>query len=116
MDESVTMDLSETDIYFSLLMQRARRGSSSSYAELLKKITPLLKSYVKKMIFQSNDHDDIVQVILLSIHEASHTYRPNRSFLTWMYSIAQYKIKDYLEYITITSLLSLIILMLNFRH
>ena len=72
LDESVTMDLSETDVYFSLLMQRARRGSSSSYAELLKKITPLLKSYVKKMIFQSNDHDDIVQVILLSIHEASH--------------------------------------------
>ena len=48
------------------------------------------------MIFQSNDHDD-VQVFFCQFMKLVIMYRPNRFFLTWMYSIAQYKIKDYLR-------------------
>src|SRR6516164_6672016 len=38
--------------------------------------------------------DDVVQETLLTVHQARHTYDPNRSFTAWLRTIAQRRAID----------------------
>lgn len=79
------------------LMKRAQQGDNKAYGRLFKEITPLLRSFVRKKLQNAHDYEDIVQEILISIHKAGHTYDTDRSFSTWMFTIARYRIADHLR-------------------
>jgi hypothetical protein len=50
--------------------------------------TNVLRRVVGRKRRGSQDVDDIVQEILLSVHAARHTYDPARPFLSWLMTIA----------------------------
>jgi RNA polymerase sigma-70 factor (ECF subfamily) len=79
------------------LMHLAQQGDKRAYATLFQDITPLLKGFIARRLSAKSDVDDIVQDILLSIHRASHTYDPNRSFKIWMFTIARHRLSDHLR-------------------
>ena len=81
----------------SSLMHQAQRGDNDAYSLLLNKITPMLRSFISQKISSQYDMEDIVQEILISIHKAGHTYDANRPFEVWMYTIARYRLNDYLR-------------------
>jgi len=78
-------------------MRLAQQGDSKAYARLFKKITPILRAFVGKNLNNAHDAEDVVQEILISIHKASHTYDTNRPFKAWMFTIARYRLADYLR-------------------
>lgn len=79
------------------LMALAQKGDLNAYARVFEIITPLLRKFVGHKINKTEDSEDVVQEILISIHQASHTYDPSRSFHVWMYTIARYRLNDYLR-------------------
>ena len=79
-----------------LLMRAAQAGDSRAYSELLRALLPLVKELVRRRypFLQSQDIDDLVQDILLSVHAARATYDPTRPFLPWLRAIARYRMAD----------------------
>lgn len=77
------------------LMQAAQNGDAAAYGALLTTISPILKRFLRSRLFNDAALDDILQEILLGIHTARHTYRPEQPFEHWMFGIARHKLIDY---------------------
>ena len=78
------------------LMQRAQAGEHTAYAELLREITPLLRSEIRRRrrFLPSQDVEDLVQDVLLSLHVVRATYDPARPFLPWLMAITHNRVVD----------------------
>ncbi len=79
------------------LMKASQLGDSTSYKQLLTEITPFIKSYLYKKIFQKEAVEDVAQEVLMAIHKARHTYDPSQEFENWMYGISKFKFIDYVR-------------------
>lgn len=88
MDEDATLEN---------LMAKAQKGDKAAYRQVFQEILPRLRSFVGNKLNRAEDAEDVVQEILISIHKASHTYDPARSFNPWMYAIASYRVSDFLR-------------------
>lgn len=80
--------------YLSQLMIAAQQGDQAAYRQLLGEITPVIKAFLRRRVFNHDLIDDILQDILIGIHKARHTYRPDQPFENWMYGIARHKLID----------------------
>jgi RNA polymerase sigma-70 factor (ECF subfamily) len=71
-------------------------GNSGAYHAFLDKLSGHLRAYLRKRIFHSQDDvEDIVQEILLAVHNGRHTYRADQPLTAWVYAIARYKLTDF---------------------
>jgi len=68
-------------------MIAAQDGDSVAYQKLLEELLPLMRRSVRARLFDESGVEDVVQNVLLSIHRARHTYRPERPFGPWMRAI-----------------------------
>lgn len=78
------------------LMRAAQAGDARAYSSLLHLLTPLVRATVRQRLpfLQPPDVDDLVQDILLSVHEARATYDPSRPLLPWLAAIARHRMAD----------------------
>jgi RNA polymerase sigma-70 factor (ECF subfamily) len=78
------------------LMAAAQDGDAAAYARLLRDLVPLLRGFVRRRLKtpQTQNAEDIVQEILLSIHVARATYDRRRPFLPWAMAIAHHRLAD----------------------
>ena len=73
----------------SRLMEEAQSGRSDSYRILLNQISITLSKFLANRIGSFDDREDVLQEILLAIHNSRHTYLPSKPFYPWMYAIAK---------------------------
>jgi RNA polymerase sigma-70 factor (ECF subfamily) len=78
-------------------MAAAQRGDAGSYERLLTELLPHLRRYVRRRLFDPTAQEDVVQNILLSLHRARHTHRPERPFTPWLHVIARNAVTDHLR-------------------
>lgn len=90
-------ETSESKSSLAELMARAQAGDKTAYSMIFQQITPMLRSFISRKIRSPDDTEDIVQEILVSIHKASHTFDSGRAFEVWMYTIARYRLNDFLR-------------------
>ncbi|HUV98625.1 MAG TPA: sigma-70 family RNA polymerase sigma factor [Gallionella sp.] len=79
------------------LMKQALNGDQRAYAEILQETARFLRPFLAKRLSFTNEPDDLLQEILLSIHKARHTYDGNRPYKPWVYAIARFRLQDYLR-------------------
>jgi len=79
------------------LMAKARQGDTKAYEQVLAICSNLVRRMIIRKIADERDLEDIVQNTLLAIHNASHTYNTERSFMGWIYAIAKFKLNDFLK-------------------
>src|SRR5207245_9823481 len=79
-----------------LLMRATQAGDRESYALLLHELIPLLRRAVRRQraLLKPQDAEDLVQDILLSLHEARRSYDPARPFLPWLMAIVRNRLAD----------------------
>jgi RNA polymerase sigma factor (sigma-70 family) len=77
-----------TDAQRAAWMAAAQAGDQDAYESLLTSLLPLLRAFVAKRGVDRAGVEDVVQEILLLIHRARHTWRPERRFDPWMWAIA----------------------------
>jgi RNA polymerase sigma-70 factor (ECF subfamily) len=71
-------------------------GDQNAYRSFLQALTRHLRGYLRKRIaHRPDDVEDLVQEILLAVHNARHTYRPEEPLTAWLHAIARYKLMDF---------------------
>ena len=78
-------------------MRQSLGGNNRAYAVLLQETSRLLHAYLAKRLSTTNEVDDLLQEILISIHKARHTYDGKRPYKPWVYAIAKFRLHDYLR-------------------
>ena len=87
------MLISEEDI--AAAMRAGRGGDKSSYAEALHAITRLVRIRLRRRLrWQPNDLEDVVQEVLLSVHLKRATWDAGRPLMPWVNAIADHKVVD----------------------
>ncbi len=79
------------------LMKLALAGNQTAYATLLQETSRLLRPFLAKRLNFTNEVDDLLQEILISVHKARHTYDGNRPYKPWVYAIARFRLQDHLR-------------------
>jgi RNA polymerase sigma factor (sigma-70 family) len=79
-----------------VLMQRAQHGDSDAYAQLLKDIAAVLRRVIQRQraFLNSEDIEDLVQEVLLSVHAVRASYDPSRPFMPWLFAITKNRLAD----------------------
>jgi RNA polymerase sigma-70 factor (ECF subfamily) len=90
------MDITGPGNRFGELMQAAQAGDTGAYARLLDEITPRIRQIVRRQrrFLQSEDIEDLVQDILLSVHAVRATYDAKRPFMPWLLAITRNRLAD----------------------
>jgi RNA polymerase sigma-70 factor, ECF subfamily len=90
--------MTQEDKYAALaiLFRSGLEGNQADYARFLTNITPILKRLIFRYL-GTNDAEDVLQEILISIHKARHTYDGLRPVMPWLSSIAKFRISDHLR-------------------
>lgn len=84
------------------MMVRARDGDGRAMAELLRGLSPGLRSYIRRQLAKSGraepaDTEDLLQTTLLAIHAKQQTYDASQPLSGWVYVNARYKVVDHLR-------------------
>ncbi|RQY93828.1 RNA polymerase subunit sigma [Burkholderia stagnalis] len=82
---------------WSVLMACAQIGDRNAYRRLLESITPYLRRFVARHGVHPDAVEDVVQDILITVHQVRHTYAPDRPFGPWLVSIASRRVVDALR-------------------
>jgi len=71
-------------------------GDADAHACLLRALVPLLRAFFRRRLQSGGDDDveDLVQEVLIAVHNRRATYDRDRVFTAWLYSIARYKMVD----------------------
>jgi len=74
-------------------------GDQNAYHGFLQALTRHLRGYLRRRIPQHRDDvEDLVQEILLAVHNARHTYRTNEPLTAWLND----PIDDHAEFLSVT--------------
>ncbi|WP_118183658.1 sigma-70 family RNA polymerase sigma factor [Paraburkholderia phosphatilytica] len=80
------------------LLLRSLDGDSAAYRAFLDDLSRHLRGFLRKRLYHlQDDVEDIVQEILLAVHNGRHTYRADEPLTAWVHAIARYKMTDYLR-------------------
>jgi RNA polymerase sigma-70 factor (ECF subfamily) len=79
-------------------MEQAQRGDRVAYHALLSAITPYLRAIARRYMRQEQDAEDMVQEILIVVHDIRHTYEPGRPLKPWLATIAARRCIDQLRH------------------
>ncbi|MCE5973839.1 sigma-70 family RNA polymerase sigma factor [Sinirhodobacter sp. WL0062] len=91
-----TGTMSDTEELWSGMMRAANRGDAQAYARLLHAISPVLRGVVRARgrTLPPDQHEDIVQEVLMAIHAKRHTWREDQPIRPWLFAITRYKVAD----------------------
>jgi len=82
-------------------MKAGQDGDQAAYSRLLSELAPVARRMAARQWAASGiseDVEDVVQEILLTLHGARHTYDPTRPFLPWFLAIVDHRVKDGLRH------------------
>ena len=80
------------------LFVRGLAGDGPAYHAFLKELAPHLRAFFRKRLARIPDEvEDLVQEVLLAVHNQRHTYDPGQPLTPWAHAIAKYKFVDFLR-------------------
>jgi len=80
------------------LYLEAMTGDKASYELFLELSSVMIKRYLLKLGGKFADIqsiEDLLQEVLITLHEKKHTYLPDRPLLPWVYAITRHRYIDY---------------------
>jgi RNA polymerase sigma-70 factor (ECF subfamily) len=79
----------EPDRRWRLWMIAAQAGDSATYEKLLLELLPYIRRQLVGRVRDSAEREDTVQNVLISVHRARHTYRPEHPFVPWLRAVVR---------------------------
>ncbi|HEY3599933.1 MAG TPA: sigma-70 family RNA polymerase sigma factor [Paraburkholderia sp.] len=78
------------------LFVEALGGNETSYRVFLSELGAHLRGFLRRRLMQQpGDVEDLVQEVLLAVHNARASYRPDQPVTAWVHAIARHKLTDY---------------------
>jgi RNA polymerase sigma-70 factor (ECF subfamily) len=88
--------LQEAENRLKTLLVAGLGGDQIAYRGFLQALALHVRGYLRRRIPQHReDVEDLVQEILLAVHNARHTYRVDEPLTAWLHAIARYKLMDF---------------------
>ena len=81
---------------FTRLMTAAQAGDKAAYGVLLTEVGTWLERYFRRRV-PTDQLEDLVQEVLISVHRKRSTWDAGRPFLPWLAAIARYRWVDHLR-------------------
>ena len=78
-------------------MASAQSGNESDYRRLLSELADVVQGFLRNRFGNYPFIEDCVQEALIAIHQARHTYNPQRPFRPWMFAIVRNRAIDVLR-------------------
>ena len=78
-------------------MIAAQAGDAGEYEKLLLELLPHARRRLARSVHDAAAREDIAQNVLISVHRARHTYRPERPFTAWFHAILRNAQIDFLR-------------------
>lgn len=89
------------DRQWSAWMRAAQAGDQLAYRRLLHDVLPVIRRQLqarwRRTGLDSDGFEDVVQEILLTLHQVRHTYDPDRPFGPWLGAIMRFRLTDALR-------------------
>lgn len=84
------------DEAWEVLLARANDGDGAAFARFLQAVTPTLRAVIRRRGdgLPPDQHEDILQEVLLAIHLKRQTWRRDAPVRPWLYAVARYKVVD----------------------
>jgi len=80
------------------LMLQSLSGDGASYRLFLDELSLHLRSFLRRRLSRKPEEiEDIVQELLLAIHNQRHTYDSKLPHTVWVHAISRYKVIDWLR-------------------
>ncbi len=80
------------------LLQLALDGDAVAYAAFLNIISGFLRGMIRHRLRSfEDDVEDVLQEVLLALHNGLHTYRNHVPFTAWVSAIVRHKVSDFLR-------------------
>jgi len=79
------------------LLKQSQDGNKNSYKQFLTEVQPFVKAIIYKNLQNQDLVQDIMQEVLIAIHNSLNTYDSERSAHSWVSVIAKNKSIDYLR-------------------
>ena len=78
------------------LLSAANAGDGRAFGRFLRTITPVIRSIVRARgrALGPDQHEDIVQEVLLAVHLKRQTWQPGAPVRPWLYAVVRYKVID----------------------
>lgn len=71
-------------------------GDAKAYHRFLNDLSAHVRAYLRRKLPQRpEDVEDLVQEVLLAVHNQRHTYQPEQPLTAWVHAIARYKLFDF---------------------
>lgn len=86
-----------SDLHLRALFLASQHGDAAAYEDLLKHIRHITLAYLHPRISNTDEMEDVVQEVLISVHRALATYDGMRNFMPWLFSIIIHRFKDFLR-------------------
>ncbi|MBF8748866.1 sigma-70 family RNA polymerase sigma factor [Enterobacterales bacterium BD_CKDN230030183-1A_HGKHYDSX7] len=88
--------LSAREHQLQALLVRGLAGDSKAYQDFLAALAVHLRGFLRRRLAQRPDEiEDLVQEVLLAVHNARHTYDEHGPLTVWVQAIARYKLADH---------------------
>jgi RNA polymerase sigma-70 factor, ECF subfamily len=88
--------LQEREAQLKSLMVAGCAGDQTCYAQFLKELSALLRGFYRKRLTSMPDEvEDLVQEVLIAIHNQRHTYDASQPVTAWAHAIARFKLVDF---------------------
>ena len=84
------------DVVWETLLARANDGDGAAFGRFLLAVTPTLRAVIRRRgeALPADQHEDILQEVLLAIHLKRQTWRRDAPVRPWLYALARYKVVD----------------------
>jgi RNA polymerase sigma-70 factor (ECF subfamily) len=87
-----------TEEHLRSLLARGLTGDEPAYRTFLAELAAHLRSWLRGRLARLPDEiEDLLQEILLAVHNQRHTYDPKQPLKPWVHAIARYKFIDLLR-------------------
>ena len=79
-------------------MRAGRCGDAAAYGRLLSDVAEFLRKVIRARLARLGlgveETEDVVQEVLIGLHNKRHTWDATRPFLPWLYAVTRYKVTD----------------------
>lgn len=79
------------------LMKSYQVGDEAAFAEIYRRYSPKVYSYIFKKISSREEADEVFQKVFLKFHTTRKNYRPTYPVLQWLYVVARTSLIDHLR-------------------
>jgi RNA polymerase sigma-70 factor (ECF subfamily) len=88
--------LRSREIHLQALFLASLDGDERAYRVFLSELSGHIRSFLRTRLQRQPDEvEDLLQEVLLAVHNGRHTYRVDQPLTAWVFAITRYKLMDF---------------------